>query len=378
MKQKRHKILYIITKGNFGGAQRYVFDLATSLPRETFDVSVAFGQAGMLAEKLRDADIKTIEIKSLQRDVNLLLDLKSFFELVKIFIKEKPDTIHINSSKIGGLGSLAGRVTGVPNIIFTAHGWAWNENRNAISKVAIKFLHWLTIVFSHKTIAVSENLAKQVTHWPFISKKIHVIHNGIAPFDLKDRAEARAALIKIYGGTITPEKWIGTAAELHKNKGLDFLINAFSKIESENPNSEIFIMGEGEERNNLEKLIAEKNLQDKIHLLGHVKDAKSYLKAFDVFTLTSRTEALPYSIPEAGLASLPVVASSVGGIPEIIENGKSGILIEKGNIEQIQKALSTLLNDEATRQTYGRNLKEKVERQFLQKEMVRKTIALYN
>lgn len=378
MKQKRHKILYIITKGNFGGAQRYVFDLATSLPRETFDVSVAFGQAGMLAEKLRDADIKTIVIKSLQRDVNLLLDLKSFFELVKIFIKEKPYTIHINSSKIGGLGSLAGRVTGVPNIIFTAHGWAWNENRNAISKVAIKFLHWLTIVFSHKTIAVSENLAKQVTHWPFISKKIHVIHNGIAPFDLKDRAEARAALIKIYGGTITPEKWIGTAAELHKNKGLDFLINAFSKIESENPNSEIFIMGEGEERKNLENLIIEKNLQNKIHLLGHVKDAKSYLKAFDVFTLTSRTEALPYSIPEAGLASLPVVASSVGGIPEIIENGKSGILIEKGNIEQIQKALSTLLNDEATRQTYGRNLKEKVERQFLQKEMVRKTIALYN
>lgn len=378
MEQKRHKILYIITKGNFGGAQRYVFDLVTSLPRKTFDVSVAFGQAGILAEKLQDANIKTIEIKSLQRDVNLLLDLKSFFELVRIFKKEKPDTIHINSSKIGGLGSLAGRVTGVPNIIFTAHAWAWNENRNALSKIAIKFLHWLTMVFSHKTITVSENLAKQVLHWPFISKKIHVIYNGIAPFDLKDRAEARAALIKISGGTMMPEKWIGTAAELHKNKGLDFLINAFSKIESENPDSEIFIMGEGEERKNLENLITEKNLQNKIHLLGHVKDAKSYLKAFDVFTLTSRTEALPYSIPEAGLASLPVVASSVGGIPEIIENGKSGILIEKGNVEQIQKALSLLLNDKSVGETYGKNLKTKIEEKFLQKEMARKTIALYN
>lgn len=378
MERKKHKILYIITKGNFGGAQRYVFDLATSLPRENFDVSVAFGQAGMLAEKLLDAGIKTIEIKSLQRDINLLLDFKSFFELVRIFKKEKPDTIHINSSKIGGLGSLAGRVTGVPNIIFTAHAWAWNENRNAISKVAIKFLHWLTIVFSHKTITVSENLAKQVSHWPFVSKKIHVVHNGINPFDLKNQIEARTELIKISGGTKIPEKWIGTAAELHKNKGLDFLINAFSKIEQENPNSEIFIMGEGEERNNLEKLIAEKNLQDKIHLLGHVKDAKSYLKAFDVFTLTSRTEALPYSIPEAGLAGLPVVASSVGGIPEIIENGKSGILIEKGNIDQIQEALSLLLRNKSVGENYGKNLKEKVERQFLQKEMVKNTIALYN
>lgn len=373
MSKNKRKILYVITKGNFGGAQRYVFDLATSLPREDFDVLVAFGESGMLQEKLKNVGVRTIEINSLKRNVGFL-DLKVFFELIKIFRKEKPDVLHLNSSKIGGLGTLAGRLVGVKKIIFTAHGWAWNENRNIFSKIIIAKLHWLTVLFSHKTITVSESLAKQMAHFPFVSKKLLTIHNGIAPFTLEDGFKAR----QIIGPAIHHGVWIGTISELHENKGLDYLIEAFARISSQYKDCGLVIIGDGEKRASLERLIVEKKLQDRVHLLGIIPNAKIYLKAFDIFTLTSRTEALPYSLLEAGFAGLPVLASRVGGIPEIIDSGENGALVEKGNVDEIEECLVFLLENNEIGAKYGLKLKQKIEREFLQKEMVKKTEILYS
>src|SRR4051812_46772141 len=93
----RKKLLFVITKANWGGAQRYVFDLATALPVETFDVQVAFGQKGLLAEKLAAAGVATHQIPSLGRDISVFSDIKSFFELLHMFRKEKPDIVHLNS-----------------------------------------------------------------------------------------------------------------------------------------------------------------------------------------------------------------------------------------------------------------------------------------
>ncbi len=374
MSKNRRKILYVITKGNFGGAQRYVFDLATSVPKEKFDVVVAFGESGTLAQKLKKEGIRTIEMTSLKRDVSPLLDLKVLFELIKIFKEEKPDIIHLNSTKIGGLGVVAGRVAGIKNIIFTAHAWAWNENRNPLSKTIIMFLQWFTVFCSHKTIAVSTNLSTQMLRLPLVSQKIKVIHNGINTFDLKDGFEARQKI----GSTIQHSVWIGTVSELHKNKGLDYLIEAFSQISEEYKDCGLVIVSDGEERENITNLIAQKKLQDRVHLVGFVENAKIYMKAFDIFTLTSRTEALPYTLLEAGIAQLPVIASAVGGIPEIIDGIENGLLVSKGNVREIAEKLSFLLENEQARILYGKNLKEKVLSNFSQKEMVNETIALYN
>jgi glycosyltransferase involved in cell wall biosynthesis len=370
----KKKILYVITKGNFGGAQRYVFDLATTLPKDRFDVVVAFGEGSSLDEKLKSLNIRTIKINQLKRNINPLLDFGSFFELIKLFRNEKPDVVHLNSSKIGGLGALAGRITGIRNIIFTAHGWAWNEDRSFFSKKVITLLHWVTILLSHKTIAVSENIKNQIERLPFIKGKIVVIWNGISSIAFADKITARQKL----GSTIKEKFWIGTIGELHKNKGLDFLIEAFSRITLNFPESTLIIVGEGEERKNLEHLIMEKGLQQKVHILGYIHNAAVFLKAFDIFTLTSRTEALPYVLPEAGLAECAVIATKVGGIPEIITSQKSGILIEKGNITHIEQALEDFLKNDEKRALFGKNLKQEVQSKFTLGDMAQKTIALYN
>ncbi len=372
---RKTRILHVITKGNWGGAQRYVYDLATGLPKDQFDTTVAFGEGDQLAEKLAEKNIRVIRLDSLRRDVNLLDDIKSFRNLYKIFKEENPDVIHLNSSKIGAVGSLAGRLAGVPKIIFTSHNWAWNEDRSVPSKILISTIHWLTIILSHKIIAVSEEIRRQALRLPFVPKdKIETIYNGLTNVEFAERFDARRTI----NGNITEKFWVGTISELHRNKGLDILIDAFADLSITHPDTILIIIGEGEERDRLTTQIAERGLSKKVHLIGFVDDARRFLKALDVFVLASRTEAFPYVILEAGLAQLPVVATKVGGIPEVVLPEKNGLLIERNNPEALTRAIAGLLNDSTKAAMYGHNLRKTVEKSFSVSSMVSKTIAVYN
>jgi len=373
MDTKKTKILLMITKGNFGGAQHYLFDLATNLPKEKFDVVVACGEGATLEKKLAEKNIKTIKIQSLRRDVHFINDFRAFLEILKIIKTEHPDIIHLNSSKMGGLGGLAGRIAHFPRIVFTGHGWAFNEERSFSSKIFIGFIHWITILLSHRTIAVSEQVKDQIKRFPFVKNKIVCIENGIGFIDFLSRDEAREELIPHKENNL----WIGTISELHKNKGLDFTIEAFARVTDDFKNSILVIIGEGEERKNLKKQIEKLSLADRVFLLGFKPDANRFLKAFDIATLTSRTEAFPYFPLEAGLASLPIVASWVGGIPEIVLNGETGLLAKKENIDDIEQALHILIKDESKRREFGESALERISELFrLEKELTR-TMELY-
>ena len=137
-------------------------------------------------------------------------------------------------------------------------------------------------------------------------------------------------------------------------------------------------MGEGEERKNLEDIIKKNGLENSVFLVGNMENASSYLKAFDIFTLTSITEALPYAILEAGKAEVPIIASNVGGIPEIITAGQTGVLIPPENAEATAEAISSLMANGLEREILGRNLETFVRNNFSLEQMVEKTVALYN
>lgn len=372
------KILYVITKGTWGGAQKYVFDLATSLPQDLTPI-VAFGTVGLLKDKLNEAWVKTIEIPSLGRDINPFLDIKSFFELLSIYRKEKPDIVHLNSSKIGGLGALAARLAGIKKIIFTAHGWAFNEERSFLSKKIIYFISWLTVLSSHKVIVLGNREMEQALAMPFAKKKIVKIANGINPPAFLDRNEARAF---IASKVTLPQNadslpWVVAIGELHKNKGYEYALETIyrSKVPSL-----YFIIGEGEERDTIEKLIQEKNLQEKVFLLGGYRDignAAQYLKAFDVFMLTSVKEGLPYVLIEAGFARLPVLATDVGDVQQIIQNNETGLLVSSKDVDSLAESLGKYLSDENLRNKYAQALYEHVTKNFTLNRMVENSVALY-
>lgn len=367
------KILYLITKSNWGGASKYVYDLALEAKQRNLDVTVTAGGTGELLTKLGQAGIRTIPLPSVKRDIQFLGEFNNLWQLVRLFKSEKPDVIHLNSSKIGGLGSLAGRLAGVPKIIFTGHGWAFNERRFFLSKWLIALGHWVTILLSRLTIAVSEKTAGQLRKFPGAKNKIITIYNGLDVPQFLNRDEAREKLSPADKETV----WVGTIAELHTNKGLDILITAFKKVLSSIPGINLMIIGEGEERENLARLIAKNQLTNNVNLLGRRENASQYLPAFDIFILPSRTEALPYALLEAGGAGLPVVAAKVGGIPEIIENEVSGILVPKENAEALAEAITTLLTNKNLADDYGQKLKQTILTKFSKQKMLDQTFTLY-
>jgi glycosyltransferase involved in cell wall biosynthesis len=340
---------------------------------------VACGGRGELTDRLTQAGIRIITLPGLGRDIKLGSDVLVFFKLLKIYWRERPDVVHLNSSKIGGLGALAGRLSPIKKIIFTSHGWPFNEDRSDTQKYLIKFTSWITVLLTHLTICIAERERAQISNWKFIGNKIIVIHNGLGNINFRPRAEARATL-----STINPfikphleDLWLGTIAELHTNKGLDILIETLHDLNIKYSGLSCVIIGEGGERDHLENLIKAKHLEHLIYLVGHLAEARQYLKAFDFFVLPSRKEGFPYAILEAGAAGLPVIASRVGGIGEVIKDHETGLLVEPKNIASLKAALDEVLSDELLRHRLGNNLKQKVTTDFSLEQMISKTVSLY-
>ena len=379
------KILFVITKSYWGGAQRYVYDLATAAAARGFDVVVAVGGQGLLIQKLQEAGVRTIALDTLTQHKTFLGDLLSFgslFTLIKIIKEERSDVLHVNSAKAGGLGALAGRWCGVPHIIFTAHGWEFMNDRGALSRVGIRLFSWLTILLSHTTIAVSQAVRSATVGWPFVTSKIVVIRNGVEDFPLLSRGEARAALIERVPTLASVFKEgmfaIGTVAELTPIKGLTYGIEAIAALPEEMRKKISWtIISDGALRDALQQQIDRLGLHNRVFLAGFMPEARTSLRAFDLFLLPSLFEALAYVLIEAGHAELPVIASKTGGIPEIVEDGTSGILVPPRDPQAIAHAIEKLMPDQELRITLGTALHAKVMREFSIERMVDETLEVY-
>ncbi len=372
------KVLIAITKTDFGGAQRYAFEVATALKEQGCEVAVAGGGAGNLLDKLKAAEIKTFTIEGAQRDLSLAAEYKSLVSLWRIVRDYKPEVIHLNSSKIGVLGSVVARLLRVPRIIFTAHGWPYLENRPLWWRAIAWSGSYLTTILAHQVILVSQNDLRN-TNMPLVRNKLTVIHTATSDFTTLTRDEARLALYE--EETVRAHEqhiWLGTIGELNRNKNHQTVIDAIAEFNYTNQVKIFFtVISDGELRNLLEEQIELKGLKDYVQLVGHKAEARQYLNAFDIFILPSIKEGLPYALLEAGKCGLPCIASFVGGIPEVITNLESGLLIDPNNHMSIVKALTYYLDNPNARIAYGEALRQHIEEKFNNEHMMRATNETY-
>ncbi|HYE23333.1 MAG TPA: glycosyltransferase family 4 protein [Candidatus Paceibacterota bacterium] len=369
---EKRRILYIVTLARWGGAQRYVHDLAQAAQAAGHTVAV-LSQEGELTERLRAAGITTYIVSDFQRNIGLWSEIRALKKIFAALADFKPDVIHVNSSKAAGLGGFAARTLGVRRIVFTAHGWAFNEMRPWWQRGLIWLAHYATVLLTDNTICVSRAIRENGRSMPLVQNRFTVIHHGVEEGVCLSQDEARFLLAP----HISFPTWIGTIAELHPNKQLDTLIEAFANLADHYPNTTLMIIGGGNERVYLEELIRMHGLEARVRLRGHVENASAYLRALDMFVLPSRTEALGYVLLEAGLAGLPVVASNVGGIPEIIEDGRTGMLVPSGDVNALEEALRAYLENTELGERMAGALKEHVRMHFSKERMMRDTFALY-
>lgn len=378
------KILYIITQGEMGGAQVYVKSLAEASKGRNWAFNLALGESNdnWLSQGFGSLGGRIYPIKHLRREISPLNDFLVILELFKLLHKINPDVIHLNSSKagvVGSLASLAYRISGKKTkVIYTAHGWVFNEPMIFFKKLIFLWLEKITSPIKDKIICVSEfDRAVGIKSSIKTANNLVTIHNGIKlPNEyFLSRSEAREKI----GPFPETALVIGTIANFYKTKGLEFLIRAFDLLVKDNKEKylKLAIIGDGEMRQQLEKLIASCGLNDKVALLGRIDQASKYLRAFDIFVMSSVKEGFPYSLLEAQLAGVPVVATKVGGIPEIINDSVNGLLARPKDPIDLTAKMQILIDNASIRDGFVQSGIKKVTNDFSLEETLQRTLSLY-
>lgn len=356
---KKPFVLHIITRASWGGAQRYVYDVATDT--KEYIQAVATETNGVLVDELRDQGVTVYPLSYSIRSIIPLYDLRTFFDIVNLLRRVKPDIVHLHSSKMGVLGSIASRMLGVKKIVFTVHGWPHNEKRISLVKFVFKTLSLITIMFSHKVIAVSNAVIK-TRPFGLYKNKLTLIYPSITVPKYKDRPKAREVILnKTSFGKDDDFVLIGIVGELTRNKGHEVLIRAFKEVHNNYPNTRLICIGNGMLLPELRLLTRELDVDHLVAWIHELNDAAIFMKAFDIVVTASYTEAFGYVPLEAGLAGVARVATDVGGIPELIQNGVTGLLVPRDNARALVLALTTCIENKDLRDKLGHKAHESLE-----------------
>lgn len=390
---RKKRVLFVVTQSEPGGAQRFFYNFISRLSGDKYEILVATGSdgGGDLLKKMTEGGINTHTLKFLKRQGNFLSisnninNLRAAGELRRLIKTFQPDTLFLNSSMAGFVGSLAARLCGKdnrPKVIYRIGGWAFNDPWPDWKK---KFWILLERISARwKDIVVVNNKhdfdqAKQLKIKP--KQNIILIYNGLDVYKMNflSREEARLKLFerisKQNGRIFQADKIIGAIANFYPSKGLEYLIEAAEYFKN-NDGIVFAVIGDGAERTKLENLIQIKNLEKKFFLVGQISEAYKLLSAFDIFILPSLKEGFPWSLIEAMSAKLPVIATSVGAVPEIIEDGKNGIIIRPADSIRIVTKIKEILNNDRLIQEMGIQAHQTVLFKFNADKMNSQTEAL--
>jgi len=365
----RQKVILVITKDDVGGAQKYVNDLASGLDLNKFEVKVLAG----------GRDLKFLS-NAFRPYFLFLNDIAAMVELFLIFRREQPDVVHLNSSKAGVIGAFAAALARTRLIVFTAHGWVFNPD-NALSFWRRHFYIWLHRLAAHcqnKIINVSEyDRRLALRHNIAPAEKLITIHNGLDYKNIRflDKTTARQALFsKLPADNFKLHEswpWIGTVGRLVVEKDYETLIAAATLV----PKAYFFILASGPELENLKFKIKSAGLSERVFIIENVVPAASYLRAFDIFVMSSIKEGLPYAVLEAMAAELPIIVTRVGGMTEIIEG--RGLVMPPREPNELARAIIYFLEHPKEAKAAGAKARAFLEKELTLNKMIEATQKVY-
>lgn len=288
--------------------------------------------------------------------------------------RRRIQVLHTHRVRPDIIGRIAGRRAGVPVNVSTQHFLGeWDERGKFIGYVVRQFYR-RTLPFTQKIINIADAEMKRMQSAGVPLDMLEVIYNGVdGQLFFPDIEPERAAPWIAANG----EPVIGAVAFLTKRKGIRYLVSAFKKVLDHHPRARLMIVGDGEERRNLEKQIRSLDMGSQVELLGNREDVRRLMNSFDVFVLPSLWEPFGLVIAEAMACGKPVVATAVGGIPEIVDSGVTGLLVPPADPDRLADALLALLRDEDRRHQMGRAGRRRFLERFDAKIMSAKYQALY-
>ena len=329
--------MYVIAESSITGAPRHLLSLVTHLDPREFSVSVILPQ-GALADELNRRRITTFLVPMRSRS-----DMAAVNAIQKLLVKYDPDIMHAHGQRAGLLARLA--VKDLPiKVIYTEHTWTKDF------KLENPLLQWAHIrsmrmlnKFTHQTIAVSQAVANFLISANIVKPdKVKVIYNGIEI--IPDRDASEHDLLKKYN-LCTKDIVIGTIGSLNIQKDTGALLKAMPRVLKRFPSAKLVVVGGGPLQKWLQNLAKKLRIETATVFAGVLPQVDQILKTFSVFVLCSKSEAFGISILEAMKAHVPVIATRVGGIPEIIINNRNGLLVNPCDPKQLASTIMKLLND---------------------------------
>ena len=359
--KKRQRVMYMITRAEHGGAQSHVLDLVRGF-RHEFDLSVAVGEEGFLTDACRAESVPVHLIPHLEREIRPWSDARALSETLDLLRAEQPDLIHAHTWKAGFIGRMAAHLRGIPSI-YTVHMWhfgpelphSWRLFGPALERAAARW--------SERTITVSHSGSEVGQRYRIgPPSRMVAIHNGIGDSPQRVR----------HGGNRVPV--VVMVARFTSLKDHETIVRAFAELKVP---ARLQLVGGGPTRAATERLAAELGIADRVEFPGDRDDVSHLLSRADIFVLASKLDNLPISILEAMRAGLPVIASNVGGISELVVHGETGLLVPPFAVSPMVEALRELLADPGRRARLGWCGRRRYETSFSLTRMIERTRAVY-
>lgn len=352
-KASKIKIVQVIADSEIGGGSKHVLGLLSNINKEKFDVLLVAPHGWLTAQatKIKDVRLKIIEFRS-KFDFSSLSKLKKdIAEFRAAGNPFDPIIIHAHGPRAGSFCRYALRDG--EKFFYSEHIWNQDFHLNNpfnsfLQKNGLKGIYRR----ADKIIAVSKSVGRFIHKLGTPAEKIRIIPNAI---EIGEEPAAHHHPNHIL---------VGSIGSLNQVKGQYYLIQAFAKVAAGLPKARLEIVGDGPERDNLLAEIKELDLESKVQLLGQVDKPKKFLKTWDLFVLPSLSETFGLVILEAFEAKVPVVASNVGGIPELVHDGKTGYLVPPANPEKLAKAISYLLVEKRERESLARQAHELLKKHY--------------
>ena len=335
------RVYQFITPSQIGGAEVHVLTLCRKLAERGHQVTAICPRGRVLTRELRRREISLWTPRTMGK-----LDAATLLRLAARLRRDHVDVLHTHLSTASLIGSLAGHLAGVPTLA-TVHGL----NRRTC------------FMYARRIIAVSHAVRQHLAAQGLPDSRITVIYNGVELARYRNPLDAEPLRARL--GIPTGDFLIGAVGRLGPEKGHAYLIEAAALLlKRESLPVWLLIVGEGRSRHALEQTARRCGIADRVLLAGFQHDVAPYQAALDVFCLPSLKEGLSLSALEAMALGKPVIASRVGGTPEVVVDGETGVLVEPGNPEALARALAALLRDPARTRLMGAAGRARVERFF--------------
>lgn len=328
-------VTHVVLSLDFGGLERVVLELIREGRALGQRVSVVcLERPGTLARKAAElgGEVVCVDKPPGLRPSTVRRLRDAFYNL---------GTQVVHTHQVGALfyAGLAARMAGIKTVVHTEHG------KHYESQGRRRWLARISARYADRFLCVSADIARAVlAHRVAPERKVSVVHNGI---DLGAQPAAGGDPIRDQLGIRPESPVIGTVGRLSEVKRQDVLVRAFAKVRERLPSAHLVIVGDGPLKEALVALVAELNVGDAVHLVGYQPEPRRYFGVMSVFALTSRSEGMPLVVLEAWAAALPVVASNVGGLPDLIRDGETGVLFQSGDVDGLAEKLHHLLTHES-------------------------------